>query len=370
MIDTPYYILYEEKLEKNLKLLDCIQKSSGAKILLALKGFAFKASFDLISSYLKGCCASGLYEAKLAKEEFKKEVHTYCVAFKDNQIDEVLSLSDHIIFNSFNQLKRYGNKAQKLGVSIGLRINPEVSFSPKEIYNPCGLNSRLGITSKEFIKGDISNIVEGLHFHALCERGADELEEVLDSFEDKFGSYIFGLKWVNFGGGHHITKDGYDTQKLIRLIKEFKRKYGVEVYLEPGEAIGWQSGSLVATVLDIVHNGVDIAILDTSAEAHMPDTIIMPYTPDVAGASRVGDKRYSYRLAGSTCLAGDIIGDYSFDRALNIGDRVVFQDQIHYTIVKNTTFNGIKLPSLVIERKDGTKKLIKEFGYDEYKRRV
>ena len=368
-METPYYLLEEEKLEKNLQLLDYVQKQSGAKILLALKGFTFSESFPMVREYLQGCCASGLHEAKLAHQKFQKEVHTYSPAFKDDEIDEILEISHHIVFNSFAQLKKFRQKAIEKRVSIGLRINPEVSASPKEIYNPCGLYSRLGITKKNFEADELDG-VDGFHFHALCEQGADELEEVLKGFEKNFGKFISGLKWVNFGGGHHITKKGYDVEKLIKLVKDFKQKYQVEVYLEPGEAVGWQTGDLYATVLDIVENGMKIAVLDTSAEAHMPDTIIMPYRSEVEGADEAGIKPYTYRLAGNTCLAGDIMGDYSFDKPLKVGDIVIFKDQIHYTIVKNTTFNGIKLPDLAIKQKDGTIKVVKKFGYEEYKRRV
>jgi len=369
VLETPYYLLKEEKLEKNLKLLEYIQEQSGAKILLALKGFAFTASFDMVSKYLQGCCASGLHEAKLAKQEFKKEVHTYSPAFKEEEIEEILELSNHIVFNSFNQWQKYKEKALNTRVSVGLRINPEVSHSPKEIYNPCGLNSRLGITKKEF-QPELLKGVDGFHFHALCEQGAEKLELVLKAFEKNFKEYLPKLKWINFGGGHHITKEGYDVKKLIQLIKNFKEKYDVKVYLELGEAVGWESGVLVSKVLDIVNNGMQIAILDTSAEAHMPDTIIMPYRVEVEGAKEAGVNPYTYRLAGNTCLAGDIMGDYSFEKPLKIGDEIIFKDQIHYTIVKNTTFNGIKLPNLVIQKKDGTKQLVKEFGYEEYKRRI
>lgn len=366
-IETPSYVLEEAKLKQNLELLDYVQKQSGAKILLALKGFAFRASFDLVSNYLHGCCASGLHEARLAKEEFKKEVHTYSPAFKDEEIDEIISISNHLVFNSFSQWQKYKEKA-KNRVSCGLRINPEVSSSPTELYNPCGIYSRLGITKKEF-KEDLIDGIEGFHFHALCEQDADALEAVLKSFEAKFAHLIPQMKWINFGGGHHITRKGYDVKKLIKLIKEFKSRYDVEVYLEPGEAVGWQTGYLVSTVLDIVHNEIDIAILDTSAEAHMPDTIIMPYRAEVRGAADAGEKEHTYRLGGNTCLAGDIMGDYSFDKPLEIGDQIIFEDQIHYTIVKNTTFNGIKLPNLAILRKDGTIEVVKKFGYEEYKRR-
>ncbi len=366
-IETPVYILEEKKLEKNLQLLASIEKRSDAKILLALKGFAFSGAMDMVSNYLSGCCASGLYEARYAKEMVGKEVHTFSPAFKESEFSEIVELSNHIVFNSFGQWQKF--KDLVVGkISCGLRVNPEVSASPTDMYNPCAKYSRLGITKKEF-RPDLLDGIEGLHFHALCEQGADALEKVIIGFEDKFGEYIYDMKWINFGGGHHITKEGYDVDKLIYLIKNFRQKYDVDVYLEPGEAVGWQTGVLVSSVLDIVHNEIDIAILDTSAEAHMPDTILMPYRADVRGATFAGQKEYTYRLTGNTCLAGDIMGDYSFDRALKVGDLVIFEDQIHYTIVKNTTFNGIKLPNLAILKKDGTIKMVKNFGYNEYKNR-
>jgi carboxynorspermidine decarboxylase len=367
ILETPYYLLEESKLRKNLELLKYVKDSSEAKILLALKGFAFSGAFEMMSEYLDGCCASGLYEARYSKQMMGLETHTYSPAFKDDEIDEIISISNHLVFNSFSQWQKYKEKT-KGKVSCGLRVNPEVSASPKDIYNPCSTYSRLGITKKEFRDSELDGI-EGLHFHALCEQGADELEMVLEGFEKRFGYLLKDMKWVNFGGGHHITKEGYDIEKLIKLIKEFKAKYDVSVYLEPGEAVGWQTGTLVSTVLDIVHNEIDIAILDTSAEAHMPDTIIMPYRSEVRGTGEVEDKKYRYRLAGNTCLAGDIMGDYSFDKPLKIGDKVIFEDQIHYTIVKNTTFNGIKLPNLALIRENGDIEIVKEFGYDEYKDR-
>ncbi len=368
-IATPCYVLEEELFEQNLKLLKFVKQQSGAKILLALKGYAFYESFDLARSYLDGCCSSGLHESILAKEEFKNEVHTYSPAFKDDEIDKIIELSNHITFNSFSQYQRY-KKRVKGKVSVGIRINPQISFSSADMYNPCGIYSRLGVTKEEF-REDMLEGVEGLHFHALCEQGADALESVLKSFEEKFGSFIPQMKWVNFGGGHLVTKDGYDIDKLINLIKDFKKRYNdIEVYLEPGEAVGWQSGVLVASVVDIVHNGMDIAILDVCSEAHMPDTVIMPYRAEVRDASGAGVKAYTFRLGGNSCLAGDIMGDYSFDKPLEIGDRVIFEDQMHYTIVKNTTFNGVKLPSLGILRKDGNFEVIKSFGYDDYKRRI
>ena len=374
---TPVYVCEEALLEKNLQTLDYVQKESGAKIILALKGFAMWSTFDLVAKYLKGCTASGLYEARLAREEFCKfnpdaEVHTYSPAFKDEEIEEIAHISDHIIFNSPNQLQRFIWKVKEINptIHISLRVNPEVSSSPVDIYNPCGLYSRLGTTAANFDESVLEHL-DGLNFHALCEQNADALEAVLQSFDEKFGKYCKNLKFVNFGGGHHITKKGYDIEKLIWLIKEFKQKYSdIEVYLEPGEAVGWQTGYLESTVLDTFYNGMDVAILDTSAEAHMPDTLAMPYRAEVRGAGKAGEKPYTYRLGGNTCLAGDIMGDYSFDAPLKVGDRVIFEDQIHYTFVKNTTFNGIKLPSLAIKRKDGTFELVKEFGYEDYRDRL
>jgi carboxynorspermidine decarboxylase len=370
-IKTPCYICEEELLENNLKLLDYVQKQSGAKIILALKGFAMWSTFGQIRNYLQGCTASGLHEAKLAYEKFGGEVHTYSPAYKDEDIDEIAEISNHVVFNSPNQLFKYVHRVKKINpdASISLRINPQHSASPKEIYNPCGIYSRLGTTLKNFDE-DVLKYVDGLNFHALCEQGADELEAVLIAFEEKFSKYFKTLKYINFGGGHHITKKGYDVEKLVRIIKEFRVKYDVEVYLEPGEAVGWETGVLVSTVLDIVDNGMNIAILDTSAEAHMPDTLAMPYRADVRGSGEAGEKKFTYKFAGNTCLAGDIMGDYSFDKALKIGDKVIFEDQIHYTFVKNTTFNGIKLPSLMIKRKDNTLEIIKEFGYEDYKIRL
>ena len=373
---TPYYLCEEELLENNLKILEYVQQKSGAKIILALKGFALWSSFDLVAKYLKGCTASGLYEAKLAREEFCKynkdaEVHTYSPAYKDEDIDEIAQISDHIVFNSPNQLKKYIWKVKDINpnIHISLRVNPEVSSSPVAIYNPCGLYSRLGTTLQNFDENIIEHI-DGLNFHALCEQNVDALEKVLSVFEDKFAKYLKNLQYVNFGGGHHITKKGYDIEKLIWIIKEFRRKYNVDLYLEPGEAVGWQTGYLAASVLDVFTNGMNIAILDTSAEAHMPDTLAMPYRAEVRGAGEPNEKKYTYRLGGNTCLAGDIMGDYSFDTPLHVGDTIIFEDQIHYTFVKSTTFNGVKLPSLAIKRKSGEIELIKEFGYEEYKNRL
>ena len=370
-LPSPCWLLEEEKLLKNLELISDIKQQSGAKVLLALKGYALWKSFPLIKPYLDGCCASGLHEAKLADETFSKEVHTYSPAFKEEEIDEIAKISHHLVFNSPAQFHRFALQAKKINpkLSLGLRVNPEYSESPKEIYNPCGLYSRLGTTVQN-IDDSILQECDGLHFHALCEQGSDALENVLENFEEKFGAYIPKMKWINFGGGHHITREGYDTQKLIQLINDFKKRYDVEVYLEPGEAIGWETGTLVTTVLDIVHNGMDIAILDSSAEAHMPDTIIMPYRAEVRDAAKPGEKPYTYRLAGNTCLAGDIMGDYSFDTPLSIGDKIIFEDQMHYTMVKATTFNGVKLPSIAIQKLDGTVEVVRNFGYEDFKHRL
>lgn len=371
-LPSPCYICEEELLENNLKILDRVQKESGAKIILALKGFAMHSTFSLVGKYLQGCTASGLHEARLAREEMNKEVHTYSPAFKDEEIDEIASISDHIVFNSPAQLFRFEKRVREVNphISLSLRINPEYSQSPVDLYNPCGIYSRLGTTKRNFDENVLEHI-QGLNFHALCEQDVSALEGVLHAFESKFGTYIDKMKYVNFGGGHHITKKGYDVDRLIEVIRAFKvRHNNIDVYLEPGEAVGWETGVLVSTVLDIVDNGMKIAILDTSAEAHMPDTLAMPYRAEVRGAAEPKVKDFTYRLAGNTCLAGDIMGDYSFDAPLQIGDRVIFEDQIHYTFVKNTTFNGIKLPSLALWTKDEELQVVKEFGYKDYKERL
>ena len=378
-ISTPAYVCEEQKLVKNLEILRGVGERSGAKILCALKGFAFSFAMPYVDRYLWGATCSGLHEAKFAAEFIKNgEIHTYSPAFKEDDLDEILKISNHVVFNSAAQWQKYRTKALAAGASCGLRLNPQTSFAPKDAYNPCGSFSRLGMSLEalqrailqdgEFLRG-----ISGLHFHALCEESAASLERVLEVFEAKFGKYFDGLKWLNFGGGHHITRAGYDVELLINLIKKFREKYEVEIYLEPGEAVGWECGYLVSSVLDIVENGAKIAILDASSEAHMPDTVLMPYRPAVRGESKSG--KFSYRFGGNTCLAGDIVGlesgqpEYKFDAPLNIGDRVIFEDQIHYTIVKNTTFNGIKLPDLVLADERGEVLMIKKFGYDEYARR-
>ncbi|EPO0094518.1 carboxynorspermidine decarboxylase [Campylobacter upsaliensis] len=376
-IQTPAYILEEDKLRKNCELLAKVSEKSGAKVLLALKGFAFSGAMKIVGEYLHGCTCSGLWEAKFAKEFMDKEIHTFSPAFKDEEFDEITELSHHIVFNSLHQFHHFKEKAK--AKSLGLRCNPEYSLAPKELYNPCGRYSRLGILSKDLENADLSG-VSGLHFHALCEESAEALEAVLKAFEAKFGKWLTQMKWVNFGGGHHITKKGYDVEKLITLCKKFSDKFGVQVYLEPGEAVGWQTGVLVASVIDIVENEKQIAILDTSSEAHMPDTIIMPYTSEVLNArvlsTREGEQISSlregekaYLLAGNTCLAGDVMGEYAFKSPLKRGDKIVFLDQIHYSIVKNTTFNGVILPNLMLYTKKKKLEMIRKFSYEDYAKR-
>ena len=371
IVPSPCWLLQENRLIDNMRIISYIKDKSGAKVLLALKGYALWKSFDIIKPYLDGCCASGLHEALLADEEFGKEVHTYSPAFKDEDIVSIAQISHHIVFNSPSQFEKYSPKALEINpnISLGLRINPEFSQSPKEMYNPCGLYSRLGTTLSN-IDEEVISQCDGLHFHALCEQDSTALEGVLEALEQKFGKYLHQMKWLNFGGGHHITKKGYDIDRLIELIIRFRDKYNLQIYLEPGEAIGWETGTLIATVIDIVNNGIKIAILDISSEAHMPDTIIMPYRADVRDADVADKKAFTYRLAGNSCLAGDIMGDYSFDTPLKIGDRVIFEDQMHYTMVKATTFNGVKLPSIAIERVDESIEVVREFGYEDFKARL
>ncbi len=369
---SPVWLLEEHLLRENLEKLKKIKNETGIKILLALKGFALFHTFNLVREYLDGCCASGLNEAILSNKRFKKATHTYSPAFKPDEIDEIAKISNHIVFNSPNQLKLYKDRVKKINpnISIGIRINPEFSSASAEIYNPCGMFSRLG-TLKRDLNKEIVKELDGFHLHTLCEQGSDAFEAVLDVFEKKFGNYLKSLKWVNFGGGHLITKEGYDIDRFIKVINDFKSRYPhLEIFIEPGEAIGWQTGVLIATVLDIVHNKMDIAILDTSAEAQMPDSIIMPYRVEVRGAKEPLKQKYTYKLTGNTCLAGDVMGDYSFSSPLKVGDKIIFEDQMHYTMVKATTFNGINLPSIMILREDGRLELVREFGYRDFESRL
>lgn len=370
-VATPVYFIDETLIEENMKVLRYVKDRTGCKILHALKSFASFATFPLMSRYLDGVCASGLHEARLGFEEFRKEVHTFAAAYNEKDVGQILKYSDIIIFNSFYQLQKYGLIAKKKSREIGLRVNPGHAEVSTEMYNPCAPCSRLGIIhdifKKEFSKH--RNLVDGIHFHAMCEQNSDVLERILNSFERLYGQFIKGLKWVNFGGGHHITRDDYDIELLIKLVNDFKKRYGVQVYLEPGEASVLNAGVLVSSVLDIVTNKMNIAILDTSAETHMPDVLLMPYRPSILKSGQPNQKKYTYRLAGPSCLAGDIMGDYSFDKPLERGDKVIFSDMALYSIVKSTTFNGISLPDISVIRENDKTELVKHFRYRDYKGR-
>jgi carboxynorspermidine decarboxylase len=369
--ESPCWIIDMAALEENLKILDSVQKAAGCKILLALKGFATWSTFPLVGRYLAGATSSSPHEARLAREQMGKEVHAYAPAYSDADMDEVIELCDHIVFNSFHQWQTYKAKVQASGrkISCGIRINPEHREAEVDLYDPCGPHSRLGVTRGQFRPEQLDGI-EGLHFHNLCQLNSDALERTLAAVEQKFGEFIPKMKWINFGGGHHITRPDYDRDRLIRIVKDFKARYGVEVYLEPGEAIAIRTGVLVATVLDIIENGMPLVILDTSATAHMPDVLEMPYRPDIVGGGLPGEKAYTYRLGGLTCLAGDVIGDYSFDQALTIGTRLVFLDMSHYTLVKTSNFNGVRLPSIALRYPDDRYELVKTFGYEYYRDRL
>ncbi|MGC2063529.1 MAG: carboxynorspermidine decarboxylase [Thermodesulfovibrionales bacterium] len=370
-IGTPVYILDETLIEENMKVLRYVKDRTGCKVFHALKAYASFATFPMMAGYLDGTCASGLNEAMLGRKEFRKEVHTFGAAYRPTEIEAIIRYSDSLIFNSFYQLQKYGGLARERGLEIGLRVNPGYAEVETGMYNPCAPYSRLGIVHAEF-KREFSghqNIVDGLHFHAMCQQNSDVLEKILGAFVKRYGKYIRGLKWVNFGGGHHVTRDDYDLELLIRLINDFKRTYGVQVLLEPGEASVLNAGVLISSVLDIVTNKAEIAILDTSAETHMPDVLLMPYRPQILNSGERNEKKYRYRLAGPSCLAGDVIGDYSFDRSLRRGDRLVFTDMALYSIVKNTTFNGINLPDIAVIRDGGGIEIVKKFGYRDYRDR-
>ncbi len=367
---SPAYVVDLGRLRHNLSILDDVQKRSGAKILMALKAFSMWSVFPLIRETLQGVCASSPWEARLGREEFGGEVHSFAAAFKESDVVELLHISNHLVFNSFNQLEHFRPLWEESGVSIGLRVNPEHSEGHTAIYDPCAPNSRLGIPRIAF-EGRSLTGVEGLHFHTLCEQLFEPLERTAMVFENKFGEFLPGMKWLNLGGGHHITRDGYDIDGLVELVKHFKGKYGVDVYLEPGEAVAIGTGILVGEVLDIVNNGVDIAILDISATCHMPDILEMPYRPGLAGGFDAGEKLYTYRLGGPSCLAGDIIGDWSFEEPLKVGDRLAFEDMSHYTMVKTTTFNGIQHPAICTwEPETGELKVSRSFNYQDFKQRL
>jgi len=365
-VPSPCYVLEESRLLRNLEILAKVQKKGNAKVICALKGFSFWKTFPLVSKYLSGATASSLNEVLLAHQKMGKEVHVCAPAYVPNEIKLILNHASHITFNSFSQWSLYKKETLKKKVSAGIRINPEFSSVEVDLYNPAGRYSRLGVTKEEF-KPELLDGIEGLHFHALCEQNANALEAVLEKVCDNFGQWIPRMKWVNFGGGHHITRADYDIEKLISILNKFHKKYpGVEVILEPGEAIGWQTGELVSSVLDIVHNEIDIAILDISVSAHMPDCLEMPYRPMVLNSDMIWIKPHTYRLAGNSCLAGDIAGDYSFDKPLKLGSRIIFLDMIHYTMVKTTFFNGVKHPSIGIW-KNNKFNLVKKFSYESFR---
>jgi len=368
---TPGYVVDERLLAANLRILDDVQKRAGCKILLAQKGFSLYKTYPLIGRILAGTTASSLFEARLGREEMGGEVHIFSPAYRESEMEEICSLCDHIVFNTFSQWERHRETVHRSGrpISCGIRVNPEYSEIETDLYNPCYRDSRLGTTWDNFDPDGLEGL-EGLHFHTLCEQNSDTLKRTLRHVEEKFGPYLSKMKWINFGGGHHITRPEYDVELLIDCIRRIKESYGVEVYLEPGEAVALGTGYLVSTVLDTMKNGMNIAILDASAACHMPDVLEMPYRPEIVGAGYPEQYAHTYRLGGPTCLAGDIIGDYSFPEPLRPGDRLIFCDMAHYTMVKNNTFNGINLPSIALYNEEEGLWVIKEFGYEDFKSRL
>lgn len=371
-IPSPSYVVDETRLRSNLEIIDSVQKRTGAKVILALKGFAMFSTFPIIREYLCGTTASSVAEALLGRNEFGGEVHTYAPAYTDQDIEELIPVSNHITFNSASQFHRFRDQVAKSPehVSCGLRLNPEYSEVKVPLYDPCRKLSRLGTTAAQLVGADLEGL-EGVHFHTMCEQNSDTLERTLEKVVEKFGDLISRMKWINFGGGHHISRPDYDVDRLCRVIDEFKKRFDIPVYLEPGEAIALNTGVLVCSVVDIIENGMPIAILDTSATAHMPDVLEMPYRPVIRGAGEPGEKPQTFKLGGLTCLAGDEIGDYSFDQPLKVGDRLVFEDMAHYTMVKTTMFNGVRHPSIGILRR-GTDKvdIIRTFDYEDYRNRL
>lgn len=369
-LPTPCYLIDEGAIISNLEILRALREDTHCKILLAQKAFSLYALYPLISRYIDGVCASGLYEARLGAEEMRAQTHVFCTAYALRDIPELAKICSHIVFNSMTQAERFHREASAHGASLGLRINPQFSTQTGHaIYDPCSKGSRLGITAANFPE-TLPDWIEGLHFHTLCEQNSDDLEATLCAVEEKFGKHLKRIKWINFGGGHHITRADYDIARLKRCINKMADKYGLEVYLEPGEAVALNAGELISEVLDIVENDGKIALLDASAACHMPDVIEMPYTPPLAGAGKPGEKKFDYTLAGATCLAGDVIGKYSFNAPLKIGDRVKFQDMAIYSFVKNNTFNGMPLPALAVKDKVGDCRIIKKFGYEDFKSRL
>ncbi|MCD7837154.1 MAG: carboxynorspermidine decarboxylase [Lachnospiraceae bacterium] len=374
---TPCYIIQKSGLVDNLRQLKSISDSTGCKILLAQKAFSMYALYPLIGEYLDGTTASGLYEARLGREEMGKENHIFSPAYREEEMEEIAGLCDHIVFNSPTQLAKYKSLVIEKGRSVGLRINPECSTQEEHaIYDPCAPGSRLGVTAGQLLiaeqqtSGELMKGVEGMHFHTLCEQNSDALAVTLHAVEERFAPWLYRMKWINFGGGHHITRADYDKDTLKSCINRIREKYGVSVYLEPGEAVALNSGVLRTTVLEIVQNGINTAVLDASAACHMPDVLEMPYRPPLEGSGMPKEKKYTYRLAGPTCLAGDIIGDYSFDEPLKCGMQLELGDMAIYTMVKNNTFNGMRLPDIVLEDEDGECSVIRTFDYGDFKMRL
>lgn len=369
-VPSPCFVVDKQAIESNLAILDSVQKRTGAMILLALKGFAMFRVFPLLRSVLHGTCASSVDEARLGREEFGGEVHAFSPAYSDETMREILSLSDHVVFNSVGQWQRYKPLCLQFAGSkdFGFRLNPEHSEVETALYDPCSPGSRLGIRRQDLTEKDLEGI-SGLHFHTLCEKDSFALERTLQAVEHQFGRFFHGMSWVNFGGGHHITRPGYDVDHLCRLIERFRTTYDVNIYLEPGEAVALNAGIFVATVLDVIENTLPIAILDCSASTHMPDVLEMPYRPVVVGAGDPGSKAHTIRLGGNSCLAGDVIGDYSFDEPLQIGDKLVFTDMAHYSMVKTTTFNGVRLPTIALAD-NGEVEVVRQFGYQDFKSRL
>ncbi|EMG36115.1 carboxynorspermidine decarboxylase [Desulfocurvibacter africanus PCS] len=383
-VPTPCFVVDERLIERNLAVLRSVIDRTDCRILLALKGFAMWSTFPLIARSLHGCTASSPHEARLAREEFargtsEREVHAFAAGYSEADVRELSTLCDHIVFNSFNQWKRYRKIVQESGreVECGMRVNPEHSEGAVPIYDPCSPGSRMGVLRKDFEPAELDTPdgrIVGLHFHTLCEQNADALARTLPHVEEKFGEFFPRMKWLNFGGGHHISRPDYDVDLLVNEVNRIKQKYGLQVYLEPGEAIALDTGVLVATVLDVIDNQGKIAILDTSAAAHMPDVLEMPYRPrcvlDGENAGQTGEKAYDYRLAGHSCLAGDVIGAYSFERELQVGDKLAFMDMAIYSMVKTTTFNGLQLPSIAKITEEGEFRMVKRFGYEDFRGRL
>ncbi len=370
-LPTPCYVVDEARIIKNLELLRHVQQEAGCHILLAQKCFSMFRLYPLMGEYLAGTTASGIFEARLGHEEMGKENHVFAPAFRTEDMRELVQICDHIVFNSIAQLEKHRELWENANTSVGIRINPECSTQESEhaIYDPCAVGSRLGVTLANFSE-ELPAGVEGLHFHTLCEQNSDDLITTFKAFEAKFGKFFGQLKWLNLGGGHHITRADYDVQALIDLVKYIRSTYGVEVYLEPGEAVALNAGYLVTEVLDIVHNGMDILILDASAACHMPDVLEMPYRPPLRYGYEANEKAHTYRLSSVTCLAGDVIGDYSFEQSINVGDKLIFEDMAIYSMVKNNTFNGMPLPDIVLLKKDGSTELVRRFGYEDFKGRL